>query len=380
MFSAQSINSLQDYLSSFVGYLEKMPETFDFARELAFTLGQRRSHFTHRAAVAASSTTSLRDQLQAMLKISKSGNPEDPIVAFTFTGQGAQYFQMSAGLRRYSEFAKTIVAAERALSDLGATWSLTEELDKHEHESRINDAELSQPACTAVQLALVVLLRSWGVVPAVVLGHSSGEIAAAFSAGLISLDAAMAIAYFRGIAARDVLKNTGVKGAMLAIGANAGESQKLLDAARGYAVVAAVNSPDSVTVSGDVATIEQIQEQAETKGFFVRRLKVGVAYHSRHMERVAESYLTSIQPFCSPGESSAGMDLARSSRLASLDVKSTEPWFMSTVTGQRESADTVHALYWVKNLLQPVQYLKAVEGLFSDRDTIEGESRVPNVM
>ncbi len=357
-----------------------MPETFDFARELAFTLGQRRSHFTHRAAVAASSTTSLRDQLQAMLKISKSGNPEDPIVAFTFTGQGAQYFQMSAGLRRYSEFAKTIVAAERALSDLGATWSLTEELDKHERESRINDAELSQPACTAVQLALVVLLRSWGVVPAVVLGHSSGEIAAAFSAGLISLDAAMAIAYFRGIAARDVLKNTGVKGAMLAIGANAGESQKLLDAARGYAVVAAVNSPDSVTVSGDVATIEQIQEQAETKGFFVRRLKVGVAYHSRHMERVAESYLTSIQPFCSPGESSAGMDLARSSRLASLDVKSTEPWFMSTVTGQRESADTVHALYWVKNLLQPVQYLKAVEGLFSDRDTIEGESRVPNVM
>lgn len=153
---------------------------------------------------------------------------------------------------------RTIIAAERFLSDLGATWSLTEELDKHEHGSRISDAELSQPACTAVQLALVVLLRSWDVIPAVVLGHSSGEIAAAFAAGLVSLKAAIAIAYFRGIAARDILKDTSVQGAMLAIGASTGETQKLLDVAKGYAIVAAVNSPDSVTVSGAVAVIKQI--------------------------------------------------------------------------------------------------------------------------
>lgn len=380
VFSAQSINSLQDYLSSFIGYLENMPKTFDSAKDLAFTLGQRRTHFTHRVAVAANSTKFLMDQLQLMLKISKSGKTKDPIIAFTFTGQGAQYFQMSAGLRRYSEFARTIIAAERFLSDLGATWSLTEELDKYEHESRINDAELSQPACTAVQLALVILLRSWGVIPAVVLGHSSGEIAAAFAAGLVSFKAAIAIAYFRGIAARDILKDTSVQGAMLAIGTGAAETQKLLDVAKGYAVVAAVNSPDSVTVSGDVAAIKQIQEQAEKQGLFVRRLNVGVAYHSRHMARVADSYLTSIQPFCFSGQSLPSRDSAYSSETGSSDAQSSEPWFISTVTGQREFADTVHVSYWVKNLLQPVQYLRAVEALFSDCDDVEGEARVPGVV
>ncbi|KAL8922238.1 MAG: hypothetical protein Q9208_005317 [Pyrenodesmia sp. 3 TL-2023] len=380
VFSAQSTNSLQDYLTSFVGYLEQMPRSFESARDLAYTLGQRRTHFAHRVAVAANSTTFLVDQLQPKLKSSTSRKSKDPVIAFAFTGQGAQYFQMSAGLRRYKEFTMTIIAAERFLSDLGATWCLTEELDKHEHESRINDAEISQPACTAVQLALVVLLRSWGVSPAVVLGHSSGEIAAAFAAGIVSLKAAVSIAYFRGIAASKIVKDTSVQGAMLAVGTSAEEAQKLLDVAEGYAVVAAVNSPDSVTISGDVAVIEQIQEQAEKRGLFVRRLRVGVAYHSRHLARVADSYLASIQPFCSSRPPSPVMESASSSNFASSDEQSTKPLFMSTVTAQIESADTIPASYWVKNLLQPVQYLKAVEALFSERDNIEEKARVPNVI
>ncbi|KAL9594233.1 MAG: hypothetical protein Q9179_005489 [Wetmoreana sp. 5 TL-2023] len=380
VFSAQSMNSLQDYLSCFVKYLENTRKTFEPAKDLAFTLGQRRTHFTHRVAVTADSTTLLMDQLQSLLRLDKTGKTKDPIVAFTFTGQGAQYFQMSAGLRRYRAFATTILVTERMLSDLGATWSLTEELDKHEHESRINDAEISQPACTAVQLALVVLLRSWGVFPAVVLGHSSGEIAAAFAAGLVSLKAAIAIAYFRGIAASNILKDTTVQGAMLAIGTSAEETQKLLDVAKGYAIVAAVNSPDSVTISGDVAVIQYIQEQAQKRGLFVRRLKVGVAYHSHHMARVADSYLASIQPFCFSDQQSPGMISAYPSDFTSSDEQPTKPSFMSTVTGQWEFTNTVHASYWVRNLLQPVQYLKAVERLFLDYDKIEGDARIPDVI
>lgn len=370
VFSAQSVNSLQAYLSSFAGYLEDATKSPEFAKDLAYTLGQRRTHFTQRIAVTAHSTSFLMDQLQSMPKIPKSGQTKKPIMAFTFTGQGAQYFQMSAGLRKYSEFATAIITAERFLSDLGATWSLTEELDKHEHESRINDAEISQPACTAVQLALVSLLRSWGVIPAVVLGHSSGEIAAAFAAGLLSFKAAIAVAYFRGIAAANIIKDATVQGAMLAIGTSAEKAQEMLDVAEGYAIVAAVNSPDSVTLSGDSAVIKQIREQAEKQGLFVRRLKVGVAYHSRHMARTADSYLASIQPFCSFDQASPGVD----SGLTSSDEPSTRPWFMSTVTGKRESAATVKASYWVKNLTQPVQYLKAVEAIF------EEETRAPNAI
>ncbi|KAL8789759.1 MAG: hypothetical protein Q9213_001010 [Squamulea squamosa] len=364
VFSAQSSNSLGAYLSTFVEYLEEEPKSIESAKGLAFTLGQRRTHFAHRVAVAAISTSSLKDQLQSIPKIAKSGKTKDPVIAFTFTGQGAQYFQMSAGLRKYKEFAETILAVEQILRDLGARWSLTEELDKPEHESRVDDAEISQPACTAIQLALVAVLQSWGISPTVVLGHSSGEIAAAYTAGLVSFRAAVAIAYFRGIAARQLLTDPRIQGAMLAIGASAEEAQKLLDAAKGCAVVAAVNSPHSVTVSGDVAAIEDVHDQAEKQGLFVRRLKVGVAYHSRQMERVADSYLASIESFCSAD-------------LVSSDRQSTRPLFISTVTGQKESAEPAHASYWVWNLLRPVQYLKAMEALSSQ---MEGKDRMPNVM
>ena len=367
VFSAQSLNSLEAYLPSFLEYLDGKPKSIEFAKDLAFTLGQRKTHFAHRIAVAAKSTTSLQDQLQSTSKITKSGKTKDPVVAFAFTGQGAQYCQMSAGLRQYKEFAKTIFAAQQLLLDMGAKWSLTEELDKGEDESRIDDAEISQPACTALQIALVILLRSWGVFPAAVLGHSSGEIAAAFTAGLVSFKAAMAIAYFRGVAAKRILTDSGIQGAMLAVGTSADEAQKLCEGSKGYAVVAAVNSPISVTVSGDVNSIEHLNEQAVKQGLFVRRLKVGVAYHSRHMERVADSYLASIESFCSADLEPTDHGLAR-------------PWFISTVTGQRETADTIHASYWVKNLLQPVQYLKAVETLFLYSDTSEGKDLVPTVI
>lgn len=367
VFSAQSVNSLETYVSSFVNYLGETPKSSVFAKDLAFTLGQRRTHFAHRIAMAANSTMSLKDQLQSISKITKSRETNVPVIAFAFTGQGSQYFQMSAGLRQYSKYEDTILAAGQQLSDLGAAWSLTEELDKDEHKSRINDAEISQPACTAIQLALVILLRSWGIWPTTVLGHSSGEIAAAFAAGYISFKAAIAVAYFRGIAASKVLKDAEVQGAMLAIGTGAEKAQEFVDLATGYAVVAAVNSPKSVTISGDVAAIQHIQEQAEKQGLFVRRLRVGVAYHSRHLDRVADSYLASIKPFCSPDQSSQ-------------DEATSKPWLISSVTGQKEPAESVSASYWVRNLLQPVQYLKAVEALFSLRDEFGGEARLPNVL
>ena len=363
-FSAHSASNLENYVSSFLDYFEETPNACKSAKDLAFTLAQRRTHFVHRLAVTAKSTTALKDQLQSIPKISKFTQNNDPIIAFAFTGQGSQYCQMSAGLQRYSKFRESILAAEQQLFALGATWSLTKELDKDEDKYRINDTEISQPATTAVQLALVALLQSWGVSPSMVLGHASGEIAANAAAGHISFEAAMAIAYFRGVAAGKVLKDAKVQGRMLAIGTGAEKAQEFVDAATGYAVVAAINSPDSVTISGDVKAIHHIQEQAETQGFFVRRLVVGVAYHSRHMDRVAGSYLASIQPFCSSNQPSS-------------HGESSKPFFISSVTGQRELADSVQeASYWVKNLLNPVQYLKAVEALFSIHDEPGGEARV----
>lgn len=352
VFSARSPLSLEAYVSSFQEYLQSAPYSAQHAKSLAFTLGQRRTHFPYRLAATAESTDSLRQRLEAASVSAKFGTVKEPVLAFVFTGQGSQHYQMAKGLQCYSIFEQSIIASEKILLQLGATWYLTDELAKDQHESRVDDPEISQPACTAVQLALVALLQSWDIQPRVVLGHSSGEVAAAFAAGIISHEAAMAIAYFKGLAASRVLIDPAIQGAMLAVGASPEEAKKLLPPGEeGYAIIAAYNSPMSVTISGDVSAINLIQEQAEEQGLFVRRLKVGVAYHSQHMKRVSGSFLASIKQYCSTGAAPRS------------DGPETAPTFISTVTGRVESASTINAQHWVDNLVQPVQYQPAVETL-----------------
>lgn len=368
VFSARSQISLAAYMSSFVDYLKTTQCTTHFAKDLAFTLGERRTHFPCRIAVSAASTSSLQDKLQTVPTSSKVEAISDPIIAYTFTGQGAQYYQMAVGLRKYNEFEQALYAADRLLLQLGCTWSLVDELEKDERETRINEAEISQPACTAIQLALVILLQSWGVFPAAVVGHSSGEIAAAFAADIVTFEHALAISYFRGVAAGKLLMDATLQGAMLSIGTSPEEAEKLFPKDdKGDAVIAAVNSYNSVTVSGDVSAIEFIEEQAREQGLFVRRLKVDLAYHSPHMERIADSYLTSIHPFCSSG-------------LATSDDINQKPLFVSSVTGKVETAKSVDTHYWIKNLLQPVNYMKAVETLFSGCGVVQGKGKMPNIL
>ncbi|KAH8201465.1 hypothetical protein TruAng_004389 [Truncatella angustata] len=366
-FSARSQVSLDAYIISFRDYLNTASSSISNFNDLAFTLGQRRTHFQHRNAVSASSIDELKQKLQTFPPSAKSVLAKDQTLAFVFTGQGAQYFQMGNSLRGYPKFEESMSAAEQLLKQLGATWSLTDELNKGEHESRIDDAEISQPACTAIQLALVNLLRHWGIMPAAVVGHSSGEIAAAYAADILTFETALAIAYFRGIAAAKILRETsGVQGAMLAIGANAEQAEKLFPNDESYAVIAAVNSYGSVTISGDLTAIEYIQEKAQDLGLFVRRLKTGLAYHSRHMERVAASYSASIEPFCC-----LNSDVSQASQ---------NPVFVSSVTGRIESPAAIDTQYWAQNLLQPVQYLTAVETLFSDYHDNKSGDVLPSIL
>lgn len=137
-------------------------------------------------------------------------------------------------------------------------------------------AQFSQPLCTAVQLMLVNLLRSWGVQPSSVIGHSSGEIAAAYACGALTMDEAIICAYFRG---QVMAKPTKRVGAMAAIGLGVTAVQPYL---RDGVVTACENSPFSTTISGDADQVDLVletlaQEKPET---FTRRLQVDRAYHS----------------------------------------------------------------------------------------------------
>ena len=149
--------------------------------------------------------------------------------------------------------------------------------------SRINEVELAQPLCTALQVGLVRILTGWGIEPQSVVGHSSGEIAAAYAAGAISANSAIIIAYYRGKLAR---VQEGL-GAMAAVGLSRLEITPHLQEG---VVVACENSPQNVTLSGDKDVMDQVLKNitAENPDTFHRRLPIRIAYHSRKFALILE--------------------------------------------------------------------------------------------
>lgn len=168
---------------------------------------------------------------------------------------------------------------------------------KKPHEvSQLHRAEIAQPVCTAIQIGLVHALRRVGIRPSAVIGHSSGEIAAAYACGALSLRGALIIAYYRGL----ITKERPANGGMAAIGLGADEvSAFLCDGV----VIACENSEDSTTISGDVDSLKEVlaQIQVAKPETLVRKLRVDMAYHSRESfcSKKTSSFICS-QVFYSP--------------------------------------------------------------------------------
>jgi acyl transferase domain-containing protein len=160
------------------------------------------------------------------------------------------------------------------------------ELQKLKDESRVDKAEYSQPLCTAVQIAVVNLLRRWNINPVSVIGHSSGEIAAAYACGALTMEEAIVVAYLRGLA---FTKQPIRPGGMAAIGLGREAVTPFLC---GDAVIACENSPHSVTLAGDVDGINKVMARIkdDSPDVFARRLKVEMAFHSPHMKEAGQTF------------------------------------------------------------------------------------------
>ena len=222
---------------------------------------------------------------------------------------------------------------------------LRDELSKDKVSSRLDNAYLAQPSCTALQLALVDLLDSWHIRPVGVVGHSSGEIAAAYAAKAISFEAAMVLAYYRGTAATRLMYDyPGTKGAMLAIGGQMSEIDGLVKNHNISGVVrACYNSPASFTMSGDQHAIEKLDKAASGIGLFSRKLKTEIAYHSHHMALVADYYHSCIEGLTTSTEGQVS--------------------FHSSLLGQQTNASHLGPDYWVNNLKSPVLFSAALESM-----------------
>lgn len=285
----RNIERLTSYLAT-----KEFPHEPAFLSGLAYTLSTKRSILPWKSFVIASSLPELSKAFSptSLAMPLRSSSTSDPRLAFVFTGQGAQWHAMGQGLSIFPVFKASMDASEKMLlSDLGCPWSLREELSKgSEEKCNLRRTEYSQPACTAIQIALVDLLKSWGVRPVAVVGHSSGEIAAAYCAGLISHAAGLKVAWLRGQVSATVAER-GQKGGMLAVSAS-GEclQAKLQGLKTGKAIVGCFNSPNTCTISGDASAIDELQEILKAEQITCTRLPMDVAYHSFHMESVREQY------------------------------------------------------------------------------------------
>lgn len=326
---------------------------------LAYTLAERRSHLPVRQVLMATARADGKAELLNAELMPHQTSPDPIPVGFVFTGQGAQYANMGkelldkdirflATIRRLDDILRTIPPNQ------APSWTLEQTILDPPETSQIHNAARSQPVCTAIQIGLVDLLRAWGVRPSGVVGHSSGEIAAAYAAGLLSARQAILVAYFRGYAVGQLK----TQGSMLAAGLDVDAANHLIQEKRlqGQVCIACVNACDSVTLSGSVDGIEMLLTTIQEQSKFARKLQTGGrAYHSHMMKEIGPLYEELLEPYFGD----------RNERLRASKIR----MYSSVGLFSDESTSTIpddyirSAKYWRNNLERSVQFQAALESL-----------------
>ncbi|MET9803410.1 SDR family NAD(P)-dependent oxidoreductase [Streptomyces sp. NPDC006368] len=324
---------------------EENPEGF---YDAAWTAARRRTLHPHRAVVLASGA---QEAAEALESIGRGALPlptatatgqavTDGRVVFAFSGNGSQWAGMGADLLREEPiFRAALTQVDDALAPhLG--WSVREEMVGAD-PLRIQATEIAQPLLFAFQIGLVELLKARGIRPAVVLGHSVGEIAAAHVAGALDLRTAARVVAERSRAQAA----TRGRGRMAAIGLSAEEAAKELAPYAGSLEIAAVNGDHDVTVCGPEDDLRALGRDLDMRAVFFRMLELDYAFHSRAMDPVQDDLLASLDGL----------------RPAATGIP-----FVSTVTGTTCPGEDLEARYWWRNVREPVLFGPALHTLLDD--------------
>ncbi len=316
--------------------------------ELSASLGSHRDHLSYRAALFASSRAELTSLLRAIaadevehpdrpalraIVEGKSGNT-DPKIAFTFSGQGGQWWGMARKLlTEVPVFGRAVAEFDECFKAYSG-WSVTDELLRSEPDSKVHHSAITQPSIFAVQIGLAELWRSMGVRPDLVIGHSFGEVAAAKVAGALNMESAAQLICLRG----QVGERVHEEGGMLAVQASA---DFVTDFLTDLDIdIAAFNGPAAVTLSAKKNVIDAAEARfaEDTPEIRIKRLAMNTAWHSRMLDPVEKWF-----------------------RKATTEIQCQAPSIpiISTVTGKLHVQ--FDADYWWQNLRCPVSYQTAIE-------------------
>ncbi|WP_163865693.1 type I polyketide synthase [Myxococcus eversor] len=309
-----------------------------------------RSHPRHRLALRGTSRETMATSLRAFSKGQRdvpgldflAEPPERHKVLFVYTGMGPQWWAMGRQLLATERVFRDAVEECDVLFRELAGRSIAEELARDEASSRITRTEVAQPANAVLQVALTRLWASWGVVPDAVVGHSIGEVGAAWASGALDLRDALLTAFHRS----RLQQRLAGHGAMLAVGLGPDEALEWVQRHGPGIAVAAINSERSVTLAGERAPLERVASELAAAQRFHRFLQVEVPYHSPLMDPLQGELLTALKPL--------------RPRAPGIPI-------YSTVSGRRmEPGERHDATYWWNNVRGSVRFAQALRQAVED--------------
>uniref|UniRef100_UPI003D742145 type I polyketide synthase n=1 Tax=Micromonospora wenchangensis TaxID=1185415 RepID=UPI003D742145 len=319
--------------------LEQAAEQAGGLADVGFSLAVTRTTFAHRAVVIGEDHSQMRAGLAAVAagtphpSVVRGSASPDRRIGFLFTGQGAQRLGMGRDLAaRYPVFEQSFGQVSDVLLRLGVPDLRRLLWDGATPADMVNGTGLAQPALFAMEIALADLLQSYNVRPDVVLGHSIGEFAAAYLAGVFSLPDACRIVAARG----RLMQALPTGGAMAAVQATESEIKAQLVAG---VELAAVNGPDAVVISGRADAVAELTRRLAGQGRKTRDLTVSHAFHSALMAPMLDEF---------------------ASVLSGVTLSPPRSPFVSTLTGAVVDREVCSPTYWVEQARHPVRFADAV--------------------
>ena len=315
------------------------------AADVGWSLATTRARLDRRAIVVGADRATLLARLAAVAR----GEPAEGValgsaahggvgpIAFVFPGQGSQWPRMALELWESSPvFAASIEACADALAPF-IGWSLEDVLRDLPGAPPLEQVDVVQPVMFAMAASLAALWRSYGIEPSLVVGHSQGEVAAAYAAGALSLQDAARVAAMRGRTARAL----DGRGGMASVLADAESVQARIDRLEGL-TIGVYNGPGSVAVSGDLEPLAELLAELEADGVRARRISGAYASHGPQAELIREELLEALAP---------------------IAPRSGDVAFCSAVTGDVIDGSELGAEYWFANLRRPVRFEQATRAL-----------------
>ena len=342
--SAKNREGLQDLAIAYQNHLAANPDKA--LKDICYTSNVGRSHFSERLAIAEDSAAGLREQLASFIagqttkEVARGNVQSNNQIAFLFTGQGSQYVGMGAELYQTQPVFRTAVDRCAEILQPYLDRPLLEVLyptERTAEASLLHETIYTQPAIFTLEYALAQMWLDWGVRPTTLIGHSVGEYVAAAVAGVFSLADALKLVAMRGKLMQE-LPQTGTMYAVFADETTVKSTIELFD----EVTIAAINSPQSVVISGETSAVQEVVSKFEARGIKRKQLTVSHGFHS---------------PLMSPM-------LAKFRKVAeSVSYHAPQIELISNVTGNSATADIATAEYWVNHIVAPVRFADGMQAL-----------------